>query len=434
MRAVRAALAMALAGAPLTSISAEALLLGVGTHFGQSRSDLGQFESWMTASQFTSARDEMYWSQVEDEHGRFVVRGGAAKTRESWQRQAKLEPLLVLSYGNKRFDGGGQPISESGIDAFARYAVSVTQEMRARVGMVEVWNEWNLGAGSRPGGSRADPVAYARLASRTFRALKTSAPSVKVLVGGMGEDFPNWRWTRAAIDAGLLSAADGLSVHLYNYCAGKAVGSDELAARADALRGILDQSGYPTMPIYVTEVGWPTHSGKCGVSEMDAAVHSIRFLLEASRREWIAGVWYYELADGGHDDREREQRFGLIRPDGSEKPAGCVLRQLGAAVARRPVAVSTNDEANVAVFSSDGGSFLIVWARQAQARPMLDVELRSSNAWGSVTGEFVCGAIESQVEQGLPGGKSIRVRLSGTKPALIRLNKPVRDISIWAVQ
>jgi polysaccharide biosynthesis protein PslG len=345
----------------------EPMILGVQTHFAfnSSRTDVGSFRAWMARARFHSSRDEMFWWHVEDPEGRLEMRQGALATREVWRSMPPpFKPLLTLDFGYQSYDGGGQPKSDAAVAAFSRYARFVVSQSQPLVRMVEVWNEWNLKAGARPeGGSDGNPRDYVHLAAATYQELKALNPEVQVIVGAISDDFPDWKWMRQATQLGLLERADGLSVHLYNHCMPAArVGSDELIQRLDALRTIMEAAGHASMPVYVTEAGWPTHSGKCAVGENDAALHSVRFLLEASLRPWVRGVWFYEMQDGGGDAADMEQHFGLLRRDGSEKPAGCALRELGAQIAARPSAILRAGQVTLARFASGRSERWFVWS------------------------------------------------------------------------
>ena len=67
----------------------------------------------------------------------------------------------------------------------------------------------------------------------------------------------------------MLKYADGISIHLYNFCMTPAKRTAaEIIERLDAFHRLVAQaSGNPNFPIYVTETGWPTATAKCGVSE-----------------------------------------------------------------------------------------------------------------------------------------------------------------------
>lgn len=410
----------------------EPMVLGVQTHFAfmpPKTTDASLFRAWMRRSRFNSARDEMFWWHVEDESGGLQMKQGALVTRDVWRSMpSPFSPLLTLDFGYRTYDSGGQPQSAPARAAFSRYAGFVVSQSQPVVRLVEVWNEWNLKAGARPeGGSNGDAEDYVRLSAATYQHLKQLDPAIKVLVGAISDDFPDWRWLRSAVKLGLLSRADGLSVHLYNHCmAPGQIGADELVRRLDALRAILDAAGHSSLPVYVTEVGWPTHTGKCEVTEADAAAHSIRFLLEASLRQWVRGVWYYELQDGGSNPADPEHHFGLLRRDGSEKPGGCALREMGAQVAARPKSLARVDGVTMARFGNGPTDRYVFWASpapggasEAQAR----ITARSAKA-GALRPVSICGLEQGTLDME-PDGRSATVALQGR--AILVIDRPAGE-------
>jgi hypothetical protein len=367
----------------------------------------------MSRSGFASSRDEMFWSQVEDRSRSLALRDGALRTREVWASMpGPFAGLLTLDFGHPNYDAGGQPKSDQGRDAFARYADYVASQSERYVRWVEVWNEWNHVSPAERQLGHGEPKNYVDLARTTYLRLKAGHPGILVLTGSAGDDLPDWRWMRQVISQGLLSHTDGVAVHLYNHCMpAERVGSDELAERLDALHGIVSAAGYPNLPLYVTEVGWPTHLGSCGITEAAAAAYSLRFLLEASVRPWVAGVWFYELQDGGDDPANPEHRFGLLRRDGTEKPAGCALRELGARIAQRPSAVFRGKASGTAVFRNGNSDRLLLWTRGKVTRTVtLKLESTTGHA-SSFTSQALCGlpAAEIQVE---PQGRFAMVRMA----------------------
>jgi hypothetical protein len=225
-------------------------------------------------------------------------------------------------------------------------------------------------------------VDYARLANATARALKASYPGIKVLVGGVGNDW-GWPWTSAAIQAGMLANADGISVHIYNHCLSQQnVGADTAIARADELRALVDKTK-PGLPIYVTETGWPTNIGDCPVSEQDSAVHTVRLLLEASLRDWLAGLWIHEFQDAGTDLTKRDHNYGVMRYVGTEKPTGCAMRNLAATIAKRPKSVTSASGVKMARFANGTTDRWILWASQGKVYSVGNAQVRLTSQSGS---------------------------------------------------
>jgi hypothetical protein len=405
----------------------EKMILGVQTHFAYDRTfDTARVVEWVKSARIDSTRDEMYWVHVEDSRPGLRIQDGAEFTWQSWTRDLPATtPLLLLGYGNPKHDAGGQPKSNQAIAAYANYVRWLVGQTRSRVRMVEVWNEWNLKAGAKPGGgAQGEAAAYARLAKAAITAVKAVDPEVRVLVGGTSDDFPDWRWTLDALNAGALDGADGVSAHLYNYCNIAKVGADEMLERLDMLQSLMVRNGRGTVPVYVTETGWPTHAGACTVGEADAGVHTLRLLLEASQRPWLRGLWLYEAIDSGTDSTNREHRFGLLRRDGSERPAGCMVREFGATIAARPVQVVRQGPVTAAVFHDAGRALVFAWGHERD-RP---VRIRLRTAAGAATPSLAqpppC-QVEAGVATRLGAQLELRATLTNARPALFALSAPV---------
>jgi polysaccharide biosynthesis protein PslG len=313
--------------------NALAFEFGVGTHFGQGKGNSSVAFKWMSDAGMTSFRDEIYWKNMEFKPGKIAPNAKALLAIKAFTdaNQHAFNPFLILSYGNPIYDKGSQPTSEQGRQGFAAYAKWLAGRLKGKVEYFEVWNEWNLGSGTVPKKlNNGNPVDYVKLAGISYDAIKKENPAAKVIVGAIGGDRENWPWLQDAIKAGLLKKADGVSVHLYNHSLpNNQAGAAEVVQRLRTLQTLLRKSnGGVAVPIFVTETGWPTHWGLKGVSEQIAAEQTARLLLEAQSLEDLAGIWWYELADGGKNPFEPEHRFGLLTTYLKEKPAGCRLRSL----------------------------------------------------------------------------------------------------------
>jgi hypothetical protein len=105
-------------------------------------------------------------------------------------------------------------------------------------------------------------------------------------------------------------------------------GSLEQIAR---LRQAVDAYGAAGKPILITEYGQSTAA--CGddcVTEEQQADHLAAFVdLVSVRPEWkVELISIYQLRDRGTNSPDREDQFGLLREDGSQKPAFRVVQQL----------------------------------------------------------------------------------------------------------
>jgi hypothetical protein len=100
--------------------------------------------------------------------------------------------------------------------------------------------------------------------------------------------------------------------------------------RISSLRAQMNAKGAGGKPIYITEYGQSTAG--CGEECMseEAQAESLRRLIDtvASRGDWnVELLIVYQLQDRGTASGERELEFGLLREDGSPKPAYHLARE-----------------------------------------------------------------------------------------------------------
>jgi hypothetical protein len=279
-------------------------------------------------------------------------------------RQARkhgVRTLLLLGYGNKLY-GAGQPVTNEARAGFARYAAWVAQLLQGDVDEFEIWNEWDLGAGTEPRVKYGSPVDYVALVDATAKSVRAVQPHARIVVGGASGTPQGWPWMEQAIAAGLLRHASALAVHLYNFSFSYTRGgSAELINRAALLaRAVKKANRGRELPIYVTEIGWPDHQGADGVDRAEAAHEALRFLLEAKLTPWLAAVYFYSYRDRGTDRSEKEDNFGMTTRSHEEKPIGCRLRTSIPLVQPARVLESRN-QAGVALVSmrTPGGQRLL---------------------------------------------------------------------------
>lgn len=313
----------------LVPATAHGILFGVGTHFINYPHAQPLLLDLAQKVGFNSVRANPDWSEVESEKGVY-------KIPTAWDqfvdraRQRGMEPLLLLAYGNKLYDHGKLPRSEGAIKAFARYAAFVALHFRGKVTYYEIWNEWNTGTGGYyPGGSAQ---AYARLFDAAYRAIKRVAPNSVVLVSSGYKD-----WYEKIAKLGVAARADGVAIHPY---VAKEFGYNPLVGSNGAERSVQHVmnvennmrrlSGGKEIPLYITEIGWPTNTGKDGYPQSDVGALAARSLLMFAALPYVKGVWWYDLIDDGADPQNPEDRFGLFTRHYDWKPAAKMLRHLAA--------------------------------------------------------------------------------------------------------
>lgn len=289
------------------------LLWGVGIHGMSDRNIQGKVLESLVRGGLNTVRDDAPWKFVETSKGSYQI-------PPAWDAfvdaaiAKSINPVLILDYGNRFYDGGDKPRSSAAISGFVRYAEFVVKHFAGRVKYYEVWNEWDNTTGGFPAASPSD---YARLFEAAYPALKQADPSALILLGS-GIQKPQFYEELARL--GTLAKADGVSIHPYNYdpILGPEYTADFLIRLEKDLTAI---SGRSSIDFYVTEIGWPTHTGHGAYSESRVAEYAYRTTLLMSALPFVRGIWWYDLKDDGTDPGDKQDHFGLLHFDWTPKPA-----------------------------------------------------------------------------------------------------------------
>ncbi len=165
---------------------------------------------------------------------------------------------------------------------------------------------------------------YANLTKAVHSALEAnfaSAVRPKLLVSYDG-GYNGSAYGRAIFAAG--AVADGVTVHPYGgHGAGSALGNRERVTQAHAETGL---------PVYVTEVGWPTATGmpQTGDSlqwtEQQQAENITNFISWARSLGYVDDVTYFNYADYGANDW-----YGIVNATGTAHKLGYAALKAAAA-------------------------------------------------------------------------------------------------------
>jgi len=196
-----------------------------------------------------------------------------------------------------------------------------------RVAGWEVWNEPNLDYFFD---SDDPPADYARIVRAAYPAAKAADPSATVIAGSLSEAPPDF--VEKLFQHGIGGHFDAFSIHPYSGDASPLDALDggnvksSFARGVPAVRDVLLSHG-EDKPIWLTEFGWNTStirgapSWMNGVDEQTQALYTEQALTKVREWSYVSVAIVFELKDEDDDAGDRNANFGLLRHDGTAKPA-----------------------------------------------------------------------------------------------------------------
>lgn len=364
---------------PPTPPAADRFIVGVCTHFSQKKGMLQENLDLVAAAGIASIRDEVTWNSVEMEKGVFSI-PPRIEAYVNAALERGIEPLLVLGYGNRFYQGGRKPTEPESIEGFVRYAQFVVTHFKGRVHQYEIWNEWNIGIGT-PGGEAGRPEDYIRLLEPVSQALRKIDPHLTIIGGAAAPRALGDNFFLRTLELGLTRHCDVVSIHTYNYANPKPQARTPeawLATVQHIAELVQRHNNDQPKPLYITEHGWPTQQGPAGTPPPRAADYLARMYLLARTVPSLHGVWWYDFQDDGWQTEDAEHNFGLVRPDLTPKQAYYAIASVTNLLSHtaRLQRVFTPDPHVVALRlqSATGHDRLMMWSDQGQRQLVLHPE------------------------------------------------------------
>ena len=210
----------------------------------------------------------------------------------------------------------------------------------------EIWNEPNNLNYYQPA---ANPVAYTALLKAAYPAIKQVDPESSVLTAGTspaatgGGYMSPPDFVRGLYAAGAKGYFDAVAHHPYTWPYSPAwTNPDGAWGQLTAIHAIMSANGDGNKKIWITEFGAPTGGpgglASNGFSTVEGGDDHVtdalqaKILTDAVHLEeglpWVGPLFWYTYQDGGTSSNTVENFFGLIRADGSHKPAYAVFQNL----------------------------------------------------------------------------------------------------------
>ncbi len=278
------------------------------------------------------------WSRVEPRRGQFDWR--AADRLINLAHDLGYGVLAPLAYTPEWASGAPEHLP-AGIRIKApprdlrdweAYVEAVVSRYKGRVRYWQVWNEPDLA-----GFWQGTPRQYAELLAVTYRAVKKIDPDAYVVFGGLALGGTpgqlNSRFLEEVLGDPEYPGAAHFDIADFHHYGSKA----EAQRRYNYIKSVLEGFGVGGRPIWVTEVGYSSDAGagpdhyRGGESDQAEYLRTmVPFLLGLG----VSRVFWFDL----YDDRTAGSRFwhyGLVRADGTPKPALDAYRQVIAAFSGR---------------------------------------------------------------------------------------------------
>jgi polysaccharide biosynthesis protein PslG len=244
------------------------------------------------------------------------------------------------------------PASDS---AFATFAAANARHYAGMgVHHYEIWNEPNV-----PGfWHGSDATRYGNLVKAAADAIHGADPQGQAILGGLaaaagGLDIRDQvQFLTQICDTGACAKLDGVGYHPYTYPLPAGARPSwptpwtRMSLEQHSLRSVLNSAGRSDLQFWVTEFGAPTDGpGRVSqggaeslenptdhVTEAVQADLAGEVLLTAAADSRVAAVFWHMLQDNPKAGGAIESSYGLLRSDGSPKPAYGAYSNAAAAV------------------------------------------------------------------------------------------------------
>jgi hypothetical protein len=289
----------------------------------------------------------LHWKDAEPADGAFNAAYLDAFAREVAGYRARGVKVLVVATTSPQWASGSASGIGPPIDP-ARYAAFVDQAM-TRVPGVNAWEVWNEADENLFWENGPQPAAYAALLRATYPVIKARDPAAIVVSTGMVAN--DSVFLQQLYDNGAQGSFDAVAVHTDTACliAPPTFYYRELDGRIGryAFTGyrevhhVMAEHGDGAKPIWMTEIGWNTSTtaanscrdgGLAGTKPAGVTqAQQARYLTDAyeclEADPFVTVTMWYSLQDAP-GSLHYDAHLGLLRTDGSAKPAYAALKAL----------------------------------------------------------------------------------------------------------
>ena len=218
-------------------------------------------------------------------------------------------------------------------DAYGEFAGTVAERYAGKVGAYEIWNEPNGYMFYSP---QPDPAGYTDLLKAAYPQIKAADPDATVIGGVVGSVVTFGDYTMNPIDFvdGIYAAGgqpyfDALSFHPYQYTTPFSQGGylpDSPVNQLAAMHDLMVANGDGDKLIWASEYGEPSSVA----GEANQAAYLEDMLTTWRTLDYTGPTFVWTLQDRNTASTDPEDTFGVVRSDGTWKPAAYVIQELAA--------------------------------------------------------------------------------------------------------
>lgn len=300
----------------------------------------------------TWLRWDMSWDAVQPSTNAAYTWAEADQIVDTSQRYGvALLPILTYtpSWARSTACKGTALCKPADPQLFGTFAQAAADRYKAKgVKAWEIWNEPNF---DWFWGAKPNAREYLALLQAAYAGIKAADPQAAVLSGGLAAvgDEEAGGISPLQFIAGLYAEGgnkyfDGIALHPYSYPARPDYQADwNRWQHITQIRQLMIDKGDAAKKIWITEFGAPTNGpGQAFAANQLNGFHYGRdYMTEAAQQElyakavelcrqyadWMGPFFWYSLHDSGTAKDTSEHFFGMVRADGSKKPAYQVAKQ-----------------------------------------------------------------------------------------------------------
>lgn len=266
------------------------------------------------------------WRDVEREKGEFDFSGMDASVEHlrkdgvgilailasppDWHRRVPQNYKPIESGAHK----GWGDFPPNDLNAWGEYVYQAVKHFKGKIKYFEIWNEPHFDLFFN-GGTADDYVALLKVA---YTQAKKANPDCRIVgLGGTDAEY-----ARKVFEKGGHNYMDIASIHIYNMFGHPPEKAWYAASLNDSKKVVEEYK--PGMGIWLTETGWPTHSGFSegwmGVTSENQANFLVRSIV-LSLSYGVKRIFWFSAKDAGDDKTNFEWNQGLLSHDGKPKPS-----------------------------------------------------------------------------------------------------------------